>query len=459
MTIGYFGKGAYGKSPYGGPLGALRVVSASAPNPYTVIVTFDQPIDVTFAPFLDPTNYTIPGLGVSAAAFASPTSVQLTTSQQIYTLYTVTVGVGRSATNRALDILYRTATFTGYGTNPSFFALGLTRRRVRLVFSTTMRANADLLNPASYSLAGVDGSVRTIEEVQLEQQTDVLSLVLVLGPPPSGGDPDLEDDKWYQVTVSPLVVTTTLLSLVPNTSLFQWVETAPSLSIDLGQFTGEVQGGLFGNPLGLVFFSPALEVPAANSIIQIDQVDVCTTAYDTYTFPTPIDPFPLYTWSPTTPLTGLGQTGVSLWAAFPRLVDARFEITFTGPSMVEPMPVGIDGPATATFNQQWALAFIALLNNSYWGLGPTPAPASALFICANNLGPIPPGPLTTVVLEKPPVLLNAALLADSALAASLVKMNAILFANSSLAPSMGVAYAVAAGGTADSDLVANLSIV
>jgi len=453
MSLGYFGKGLYGKSSFGGPLGLLQVVSANAPNPYAVIIEFDQAVDVTYPPFLDPTNYTIPGLAVVSAAFASPTSVQLTTAQQNYTLYTVTVGLGRSAVGRPIDILHRTATFTGNGANPGFFAIGLTRRRVRLVFSTTMRANPALTDPASYALTGLDGSSRLIEKVLLEQQTDVLSLVLVLGPPPIGGDPDLEDDKWYQVEVSPLVVTTTLLSLIPNTSLFQWVEALPSLSLDLSQFTGEVQGGLYGTPLGLVFFSPALDVPAVNSVIQIEEVDVCTTAYDTYTFPSPPDPFPLYTWSPTSPSTGLGQTGISLWAPFPRLVEARFAITFTGPSMVEYVSPPLDGPATATFNQPWALAYVALLNNSYWGLGPT---APALFICANNLGPIPPGPVTTVVLQPPPTMLDMAATANSVMVAPVAE--AILVAGSGLLVPMTVDRALDAGFVGGSNLVADLTV-
>lgn len=50
--------------------------------------------------------------------------------------------------------------------------------------------------------------------------------------------------------------------------------------------------------MSFVFFSPASEQAAANSVIQIESVDVCTIAYDAYVIPLPVDPPPLFTYGP-----------------------------------------------------------------------------------------------------------------------------------------------------------------
>jgi hypothetical protein len=56
---------------------------------------------------------------------------------------------------------------------------------------------------------------------------------------------------------------------------------------------------LLGEPLGQVFFSPALDTAvAADSTIQVDSVSVCTRAYDVYEIPEIPDPKPLMTWGP-----------------------------------------------------------------------------------------------------------------------------------------------------------------
>jgi hypothetical protein len=402
--LGVYGKGPYGRGTYGAPHGPLRVLSAESLNPYSVLVYFDQPIDIGFPPFLDPSNYTIPDLTVTGAVFASGTSIQLTTSEQSYKLYTVTVGAGRSISGQFLDVLHRSAPFTGHAATAGYFALALGKRRVRLLFSATMQANAALSDPTSFYVEGLDGVPKPVIAVHLEQSTDVLSVILVFGQ-------DLVDTQWYRVIASLNVKTTGGLSLVPNTVMFQWNETVLELNLPLTWFTGEVQDELFGNPAGLVFFSPALEVPAANSVIQIDEVDVCTTAYDIYEPPVPVDPFPFYTWVPNGPQTTLGQAGVTLWAPFPRLVEAQFNVTLT-PTDTVPPPVSES--AHATMREPWDHSYVALLNSppfntavppqaiSYWGLFGTGPDASPItFITANNLGPIPPGPFTTILLREP----------------------------------------------------------
>jgi len=403
--IGYFGKGAYGKSPYGGTSGDLRVHSAEAPNPYTVLVQFTQPLDVAFPPILSPANYTIPGLTVISAEFASINTIRLTTSEQSYALYTVTVGQARSTAGLPLDVVYRTANFTGFAINPGFIAKALTKRRIRLQFSLTMQADVNLTNLASYGVRMIDGNILPIDSVELEQPSNVLSLVLTLGT-------DLVSLEWYAVYVSLAVKSTGGLSLVPNTRTIQYVETSKSFTATLSSFTGEVQGGLYGNPLGLVFFSPALEVPLANSVIQIDQVDVCTTAYDTYVPPSPVDPKALYTWQQGGPQTGLGQSGVALWAPFPRLVEAKLEL---GAIYEETVPPPHSGRAEIQVREPWDKDFVSLLNNTYWGLFTPVGPPPVAFITANNLAPIPPGPMTTILVGDPS---SASMVASSVVTAA-----------------------------------------
>ena len=287
-----------------------------------------------------------------------------------------------------LDPTHRSAPFTGAGDNTAFKALGLGHRRVRLLFSAVMWPDAALGNPASYVVQGADGAYTAVIEVLVEQQTDVQSVVLVLGA-------DLVSTAWYQVRVSSLVKTTLGLALQPAAQSFQFVAPQKTLSLSLSQFSGEVQGGLFGTPAGLVFFSPALEVSIPNSVIEIDEVSVCTTAYDTYRFPTPLDPTPLYTWQRGAPQTALAQVGVALWAPFARLTEAKFNLTL---ALAETVQAPTTGPATATLREVWQQDTVALLNNPYWTLFALPSTGVG-FMTAKNTSPIPTGPIVVVPLE------------------------------------------------------------
>lgn len=393
MSIGYYGTGPYGFGTFGGIFSTFEVAQAVSLNPYTVVVEFNQPIDVSFAPFLDPTNYTITGLNVTHVSFYSATAVSLTTSEQSYVLYTVLVTEARASTGLSLDLFHRTATFTGNAVNPGFFPVPTAPRRIRLVFSSYMERNLALTDPLSYIVRGFDGTTIPVTGIEVEQPTDVLSVVLLL-------DQELSTTEWYTVKIDMAVVTVDGLSMVPNLKHFQWVDSIKTLSIPLTRFTGEVQGGLFGNPAGLVFFSPALDVPQSNSVIQIEEVDVCTTAYDSYTFPVPVDPKALYTWQSGVTQTTLGQVGVALWAPFPRLVEAIFNLSLLP---VDQGPTPFSGPVEITLAERWDKDFVALLNNGYWGLGPTTT-TPALFITADNLAVIPPGPTTTTTLLDSAVL-------------------------------------------------------
>lgn len=388
IDIGYFGTGYYGTSTYGGTYKFFAVTGAVSLNAYAVVVEFNMMLDFTLADYLDPANYVIPNLTVTAAAFYAPNAVVLTTSQQTAALYVVTVQKARSSLGWAIDILHRSASFTGHGASAAFFAVGVGPSRVRLMFASTMLQNAALSDPHNYSLFSFDGGSPAVVGVTVEQPNNVVSIVLTLDAP-------MLTTAWYQVTVGGAVQTTGGLSMVPATSTFQWVNPLLSVTLPLSEFTGAIGGGFLQATPTLVFFSPALTVPVARSVIEVEEVSVCTVAYDTYTPPSLPDPLPLYTWGQTAPQTWLNDGGMVLWAPMPRLMEARFDLDlFPTDTVVAPL----DGPATATFREPWDHTFVALLNNPYWELTP-PQAAKAPFITAMNLAPIPQGPVVTVVLQ------------------------------------------------------------
>lgn len=389
---GAFGSHAYGSSPYGSILdGSLRVVSAASADSNTAVVRFSSPLDLTYPPFLDPANYTIPGLTVLGAFFYDATAVRLETSLQSYVLYTVTVAQAQSG-GAPLDPLYRTADFTGTPSVPGFYPVGTRNTRIRLVFSGPMLLNDEVLDPSSYTVTDLQGNVLGVASVASEQgATNPLSLALTLDGP-------MTSAEWYVVTVGPGVVSAASgLQTLPTTLKFQWVEPTLNVSIPIGKFSGEVSGGLLTDHAGLVYFSPALDAAVSGSIIQIDSVSVCSKAYDEYVLPSPPDPPALFTFSGLTAPCGSLNSATVLWGGFPRLCEARTDLSALHE---EPMPAPVDGPCTATFTEPWDTSFVALLNNPAWALydGATSV-TPPTFICAANLGPIPPGATVTVVLQ------------------------------------------------------------
>jgi len=164
----------------------------------------------------------------------------------------------------------------------------------------------------------------------------------------------------------------------------------------LKRFTGEVTGGLFGNPAGLVFFSPSLgNGSSPNSAIVVDEVSVCTKAYDTYSFPVPVDPLPLYT-------HGGGLTGTLpdsvlnsavLFTDFYRMREAQFNL---GDSQADTAPTAVSSRALATLHETWDPTLVSLLNNTTWHLYDG---SLSSFILADNTAPIPAGTTTNITLE------------------------------------------------------------
>jgi hypothetical protein len=354
-------------------------------------VTFNDLLDLAYPPLLNPANYSIPGLTVVAVNTDSARSVRLRTSPQSGILYTVTVTSARNFGGLNLDPLYKSANFDGVSPANGFFATATAPRRVRLTFDVLMRNDDELGAYDNYLVSDLNGNSVPIVGAEVESSVYPRSVLLLLGA-------NLAPQQVYTAWLNGHVRTSTGSRVFPETSLFQFNENAvqagqTSLEIPLSSFSGEAHGGLYGQSGGLLFFSPALENSIGDSIIQVDEAGVCARAYDEYHFPVMPDPKVLYTYGPGH-AEGIG--GAALWAPFPRLFEAKIELSDL---RQEAMPQAVDSRCIATFREPWDHNYVSLLNNTYWKIydgGTTPP---NYFIAANNLGPIPPGPTVVVVLE------------------------------------------------------------
>jgi hypothetical protein len=156
---------------------------------------------------------------------------------------------------------------------------------------------------------------------------------------------------------------------------------------DLGPGLAPSTRALFGNPNGQVFFSPAL-VPGGSvgSILQVDDVSVCTKAYDTYRFPVTEDPNVFTTHGASVvPVGGSLLNGPDvLVTGFYRLREAQHNLTLRPTDRVT---APVDLGATMTLKQTYDPARFSLLNNAAWHL----ADGSGLsFVVADNLSPLGP---------------------------------------------------------------------
>lgn len=392
--IGEYGSGEYGSGPYGGAYPPFGLESATALTPTLVRVRYTALFDIDFPALVNISNYSIfPALTIHGIVIESAQTVLLITDFQEDVLYTLTIDQARGYFGQPLDPALNSATFNGLPAQPTLSAVATADRRVRVIFTEAMLENVSLTDPGQYDLADLSGNAVSVLSVTIEQNDPpIRSVILHLGE-------DLTDEHHYRVTVLGGVVTEDLDPLVPNTALFQWVENVLRTQIPIDRFSGEVLEGLYGIHGGLVFFSPALETSAANSIIQVDQVDVCTRAYDVYTPPQPIDPSVLYTHGldlVPSPVTTLNNAGIVLWAGFPRLVDAKFELSDL---QEDTFPTPVDGPADATLTEIWDLDYVSLLNNVAWKLFDNLGEPPTYFKTADNLAPIPAGSTVTINLQ------------------------------------------------------------
>lgn len=373
----------------------IQVVGATPLSAHLVEVAFNRALDFSYLPILSISNYDVaPPLAVTSVyAGFTPNTVRLGTGDQTEPIYTLTVTAARSTTGDNLDPAHRTAIFAGYLTAPSFYSAAQSRTKIQLVFSEEMLQNVAFLDVGSYTVTDLNLNSLIIASVTAYGPTPVQRLTLEL----TG---EMDPGGYYVVTVAnPNVKTVTGLNLNPNYDMFQWKEMQAAaryapLNIDIAKFSGEISGGLLGQPLGQVFFSPALEAAIANSSIQVDSVSCCTKAYDTYTVPSLPDPYPLMTFDPTLPYsTVIGGSGNVLWAPAERLGQAKFALA---DFQQEILPQAVDGPADAILQETFDQSRVSLLNVDTWilfdGVGTS-------FATADNLAPIPPGITTNINLQ------------------------------------------------------------
>jgi len=321
-------------------------------------------VDAAFSPLLSPDNYVVyPPVFIHSVVLESAQSVVLNTDPMTDAVYTVAAFEARGYLGEPLHEALTSTRFTGAKVGPSFYAVATAKNRVRAVFSKPMLVNAALTDPAQYVLKDLSGARVAVTSVTPEQLSDVRSTVLHLGV-------DLQDERHYSLTLSNQLVDQDLGQVIPSIAAFQWVENVLRTQVPLAEFSGEVMDGLLGIHAGLVFFSPALDAPIANSIIQIEQVDVCTRAYDEYQIPQPIDPSVFLTHGaglvPTPRVSTLNTAEWVLWADFPGVLDARFELALSKP-FEDTVAPPVDTAAT-TLDETWPAGRVAVLNSLEWKL-------------------------------------------------------------------------------------------
>jgi hypothetical protein len=503
-----YGGSSYGLDLYGGSSLVYNVVSATATNPYTVILTFSEQPDLNDPETLNPANYyidvvsegTVIGAPQLVAPGPSANTIKLVTPEQEYVLYRVSVnGLVVASNGSILDPEASSADFTGSPGEGSvaFRARAIRQNGINLVFTRPMLVDAELADPANYTVIDIHGGPLPILSAVANKASNASSVVLSLGGLLTPSVP-------YTVHIDPAIKTSSGLSVIPPSAMVIWTHRARVTKVPFSVFSKEVKSTpstelrvsesltfhetvtailtplregpqgfdalreslglveglqvtksgfdpnishvvvlsetitrtdkvsytnqpdsratveaslsdnlvihesltihppvqsqelgsdiakLFGDPDGLVFFSPAL-IPggAPNSSIQVDEVKTCTTAYDTYSFPQPVDPQPLYTHGGglmATPSASLLNTA-ALFVEFYRMAEAKHTLRDTSQDAYLP-PVDIS--ATMVLREMWPPARVALLNSTGWTLFDGLAPPPYDFITADNLSPFPP---------------------------------------------------------------------
>jgi hypothetical protein len=366
---------------YGG--GPFEVVQVTPLTTSKLKVQFSAPLDFSYAPNLTSLNYTIPSLTVIQVTQSTYNSVILDTTPFVGSNYQLTVITAKSVFESTLT--GQTFNFSGVVTPVRLKVAATHPRRVRVTFDRPMPLSGFLINPSSYALTDYQNVVNPILTVTPEQQGDPTSLLLTLLN-------DIEDTHWYHFNVSPTLLAHSGLPLSPRDYTFQWNARTLQTEIRENLFTGEYTGGILGQHAGLLFFSPSLEVPSTNSIIQVEDVSVCNKAYDTYVMPQPVDPAPLFLWAPGISLENTQLNSSVVWGGPFRLNEISIAL---GQTEEDTATQAVDGRCVVTLQEEYDPTYVALLNNSHWRLFDNSSPT---FICANNLGPIPPGTTTTVIL-------------------------------------------------------------
>jgi hypothetical protein len=370
----------------------FEVSAAVSLSGVLVRVDFTAPLDLTHAANFNPVNYTIAGLTVLDVDPAGSSSVILHTSTQDSVSYVVVVNAtpGRIQAIGAdfLDPEHAEAPFDGALIAASFTAAAQSERKVRLQFSEPMAIDAEFTDPANYQLTRLDGHVVPVNSVGQTGPDDTRAQLML--------DEDLTPFVHYSVQLGPALRTEAGSAVRPDTALFQWKRSnARPIRLEIGRFTGEVSGGILGTPAGQVFFSPALGTSAANSVVEIESVSVCTRAYDVYTLP---GTFGLTNpWLFTFPASSVG--GTALLGAGGGILSGRAlrlglpAIALTD-LQTDQFSTAEDGPAEGLLSEPIDITRASFLNDARWRTFPGIGASLGAFTTADNGTPIGPGPVS-----------------------------------------------------------------
>lgn len=288
--------------------------------------------------------------------------------------------------------------FIGVHQIPTFLVGAQSPTKVEVVFSVAMSIDSNFVNPARYTLRATEaGTVIPITSVTVSGTAPLRRATLRLGTP-------LESKEYYSLVVADSILSLTGDPSDPDIYIFQWSDmTTPvfvaPLEIPIRDFSGEVTGGLLGNPDGQVFFTPAYETVGGDSTIELESVSVCTRAYDEYHIPDPPDPAPLLTWRPG--ITTVIGAGSVLWAPADRLGLPSINLTLLPEDVFQPAN---DFAVEAELVEPIDITKAGFLNDARWKT--FPATGATVFRTASNLTFIGPGPTTPVTLDWPKIVLD-----------------------------------------------------
>lgn len=288
--------------------------------------------------------------------------------------------------------------FVGVQQIPAFIVGAQSPTKVEVVFSVAMSIDSNFTNPARYLIRATEGGATiSVTSVEVSGPAPLRRATLHLGSA-------LESKEYYSLVVASSIVSLTGDPSDPDIYIFQWSDmTTPvfvaPLEIPIRDFSGEVRGGLLGNPDGQVFFTPAYETVSGDSTIELESVSVCTRAYDEYHIPDPPDPAPLLTWRPG--ITTVIGAGSVLWAPADRLGLPSINLAFQPGDFFQPAN---DFAIEAELVEPIDITKAGFLNDPRWKT--FPATGATVFRTASNLTFIGPGPTTPVTLDWPKIVLS-----------------------------------------------------
>jgi len=384
IGTGHFGQDSYGDSPYGGAVPLYGIGEVQVISDTLLRVVYTSYFDTGFAPLTDASNYSLtPSTSIYSVTVESPYTLILNVAPLSGGQYTLTVTQGLGYYNEPLDLSLASFTFTIAAGASGVVIHAIADRRVRIQFPLPMDLNAQYLNPASYQISTLSPSAPiSILTVTSEQITAPYRSIIL------GLDQDMRDERQYLVSIGAGIQTLTALDMSGDT-IFTRSENHLQTSVRVRDLQPGTHPLL--PPGNQIFFSPALEVSAPNSVIQIESVAVCSQVEDSYRFP-----------SQGATATGLKTFGPSLLnqgRLTPRRHSPEISIgvavtsseTVSAPS--EALPIG-------SMTETHPVSIGSLLNQTAWKMyHPSNAP-TVHFRISNNLAPAPP-PVTTPVTIIP----------------------------------------------------------